>query len=161
MATGKLLVGMGEGVVARSPGAIASLGIGSCAVLTLYDPRAKVGGLAHVMLPDSRELRQPLSPYSCADTAVAALVDELRRQGAAPARLTAKLVGGAQLFDGYHEDFPGIGPRNIARLKELLAQAGITLAGWDVAGSHGRNVEFCLDSGQVRVTALERPDREF
>jgi chemotaxis protein CheD len=32
-------------------GTIATIGLGSCVAIALYDPAAHVGGLAHVLLP--------------------------------------------------------------------------------------------------------------
>ena len=35
-----------------STGVIATIGLGSCVAIALYDPTARVGGLAHILLPD-------------------------------------------------------------------------------------------------------------
>jgi chemotaxis protein CheD len=44
--------------VARSPTELVSIGLGSCVGICLYDPVTKIGGLAHIMLPDSTQSRQ-------------------------------------------------------------------------------------------------------
>ena len=46
-------VKMGEGMITRTPHTILSRGLGSCVAITLYDTQRKIGGLAHIMLPDS------------------------------------------------------------------------------------------------------------
>ena len=46
-------VGMADLNVCKSPEGITTLGLGSCVGICIRDPVAKVGGLAHAMLPDS------------------------------------------------------------------------------------------------------------
>ena len=45
-------VGMADLNVCKSPEGITTLGLGSCVGICIRDPVAKVGGLAHAMLPD-------------------------------------------------------------------------------------------------------------
>jgi chemotaxis protein CheD len=159
MATNPIKVGMGEGVVACVPHVLSSAGIGSCVVVTLYDAARKTGGMAHVMLPDSAALPEPVGPFVCADTAVGALLGGLRGQGSPLQDLVAKMVGGARMFSAYGTEGSGIGGQNLRAVKDLLQREGIPLAGWDVAGSHGRSVEFHLASGSLIVKALGATDK--
>ena len=52
-ATSSLLAaGIGEMVLSSSPDDhLIAYGLGSCIALAVWDPRARVGGLAHFMLP--------------------------------------------------------------------------------------------------------------
>jgi chemotaxis protein CheD len=161
MAANKIHVGMGEGVVAAGPLVVLSPGIGSCVVVTLYDPGRKVGGLAHVMLPDSARVHGSRPPYHCADTALAALLEELRNHRARQHELVAKIVGGAQMFASYNNGSAGIGAENLRSIKDLLEREAIPLVGWDIAGQHGRTVEFHLTSGRLVVKALGKEDKQF
>jgi chemotaxis protein CheD len=156
----KILVGMGEGVVARGPQVVLSLGIGSCVVVTLYDAERRVGGLAHIMLPDSASVQGSRSPFHCADTAIAALLEGLGPE-ARSSGLAAKIVGGARMFSSYDNDGAGIGAENVRRIKEILEWEDIPLVGWDVAGHHGRTVEFHLTSGRIVVRALGKAEKQF
>ena len=51
-------VGMADYKVGAAPSTLISYGLGSCIGLSLYDPQAKVGGLLHYMLPDSKQARR-------------------------------------------------------------------------------------------------------
>ncbi len=159
MARAKIDVGMSAGAVAVAPTLLTSAGLGSCVVLALHDPAAQLGGLAHVMLPDSAQGQMHLGDYACADTALAALLMELDRAGAARRRLVARLAGGALMFPELMAPGEGIGPEIGRRLKVLLEQAGIRLVGQDLGGHHGRSVEFDLATGLLRVSALEWPEK--
>ena len=49
----EIKVGMADLNVCVSPDRITTLGLGSCVGIALRDPVTKIGGLAHIMLPDS------------------------------------------------------------------------------------------------------------
>jgi chemotaxis protein CheD len=161
MAANEIRIGMGEGVVASGSCVVSSLGIGSCVVVTLYDAERKAGGFAHVMLPDSLGAHRLRGAFQCADTAIATLLAGLRERGSRPADLVAKIAGGARMFSAYENGSPGIGRRNIRSVRNVLARIGIPLAGWDVAGHHGRSVAFYLATGRLVVRALGFEDKEF
>lgn len=159
-------VGMGEGAVAAAPHIIRAAGCGSCVVLTLYDSKAKVGGLAHIMLPSPADPLCCLEPdsdeaYQYADTAVARLLKQMRRMGASRAGMIAKMAGGAAMFPSYSASSAGIGKQIVERVKGVLKRDGIPVAGRDTGGRHGRNVEFHLNTGRVVVTAFGMKDREI
>ena len=50
-------VGMADLNTCKNPDVITTLGLGSCIGISLYDPVTKIGGLAHVMLPDSTAIK--------------------------------------------------------------------------------------------------------
>jgi chemotaxis protein CheD len=161
MEPNEIQVGMGRGIVASGSHVVTSPGIGSCVIVTLYDAERRVGGFAHVMLPFSKGVYRRLGAFQCADTAIAALLAGLRGRGSCPADLVAKIAGGARMFSVYENGSPGIGRQNVRSVKNLLARSGITLSGWDVAGHHGRSVEFYLATGRLVVKALGFKDKEF
>lgn len=152
---------MGDGAVSRAPCVISCMGLGSCVAVVLYDTRRKIGGLAHVMLPDSNNVNRRPTPYQCVDTAIAALLDEMRKKGAILRDIAAKLAGGARMFASDKGSSTGIGEQNIVSVKHTLKREEIPVVGDDVGGHHGRSLEFCLDSGKVIVKAWGKEDREL
>ncbi|MDD5094512.1 MAG: chemotaxis protein CheD [Dehalococcoidia bacterium] len=155
-------VGMGKGIVASAPQVVSCLGIGSCVVIILYDAKRRIGGVAHIMLPDSNSLHNHYPPYQCADTAIATLLRRLRSMGAAQQDVVARMIGGARMFACSNGSGPGIGEQNIGSLRQILGREQIPLSGEEVGGSYGRNIEFYLDSGRVIVTtAGEKEDVEL
>jgi chemotaxis receptor (MCP) glutamine deamidase CheD len=73
-------VGMADLKTCVSPDGVTTLGLGSCVGIAIRDPVTKIGGLAHIMLPDSTTIRnssQNIAKF--ADTGI----DELVRQKAA------------------------------------------------------------------------------
>jgi len=147
--------------VTTAPHIISSSGLGSCVVVTLYDTKWKLGGLAHIMLPDSNSLNGYHPPYKCADTAIATLIKELRSMRANPRDMVAKLVGGAKMFLSSEDSSPGIGEQNIISVKHILSREQIPLVGKSTGGNYGRSVEFYLDSGKLIVKAIGKEVKEI
>ena len=94
----EIKVGMADLNVCVSPNSIATLGLGSCVGIAIRDPVTKIGGLAHIMLPDSTTIRNNSNIPKFADTGIEELVRQVTKKGANRARLVAKIAGGAQMF---------------------------------------------------------------
>jgi chemotaxis protein CheD len=144
------MVRMGELAVSRTPGhVLASIGLGSCIGLVMLEAGRSLVGLAHIMLPVSNG--DPLSPPAkFADTGVPALIEELSSLGAAPARLEAVLVGGAQMFS-FGGNGLDIGRRNEQATREALGALGISVQAAAVGGNKGRTVRVRVESGIITV----------
>ena len=78
MATVK--VGMADLNICRAPDMITTLGLGSCIGIAVYDSVTKIGGLAHIMLPDSTQMRNNLNIAKFADTGIEELVRRMVRE---------------------------------------------------------------------------------
>ena len=66
-------------------GVIATIGLGSCVAIVLHDPTARVGGLAHVLLPDESMSRDRSNPAKFPATIRAARARrDARARGRAP-----------------------------------------------------------------------------
>jgi chemotaxis protein CheD len=162
MAQRNIMIKMGEGAVTNAPHILSSQGIGSCVVVTIYDRFRKMGGMAHIMLPNSNNANGRGFLYHHADTAIVTLLGKLRSMGAVQYNMVAKMVGGAQMFNCSDDIAPGIGKQNVSSIRRILGREQIPLSGEEVGGSCGRNVEFYLDSGKVMVkTAGKKEDVEL
>ncbi len=150
-------VGAGEYHVARPTTQLTCLGLGSCVGLALWDRSVAVGGLAHIVLPDSRRYSWQERPGMFADRAPVALLAALRQLGGRRATIVAKVVGGASLFGSSGDDqapLLQIGRCNLEAVRRALRHLGLPLVGEDVGGTHGRTVEFCVVDGRLHVRSL-------
>ena len=99
--------------------------------------------------------------YHYADTAIVALLKEMMNMGASLHNIVAKIAGGAKMFaDGEHYE-KSIGGRNVKSIKQLLKKEAIPVVGEDTGGSHGRNVDFYLDSGRVMISTIAGMNKEI
>lgn len=137
--------------VARGHGRLVAVGLGSCVAIVLYDRRARVGGMAHVLLPDPSAARDAANPARFASQAVPLLLDEMRAIGAR-GPMEAKLAGGAALFGSLLGGSGGqMGERNAQAARAALVAAGIPIVASDVGGTRGRSVSFDVATGVLEV----------
>jgi chemotaxis protein CheD len=148
------LVGMGQVVEGQSPQRMRAI-LGSCIGLALYHPGRKTGVMAHIVLANSAG--RDGAPGKFADTAVPHMLGLLRKQGIPTQGLTAKLAGGANMFNGSGP--LQIGDANAVAVAAALKQAGIRVAGQDVGGTRGRRVDFDCASGTMIVQCAGQPTR--
>ena len=139
---------------AKAPGSMETL-LGSCIGVAIWDRMTKQGGLAHVVLPESAG--RGGTPGKFADIAVPQMLEILRKQGLPTYGLTAKLAGGANMFNGSGP--LQIGNANAVAVAAALKKAGIRVAGQDVGGTHGRRITFDCASGEMTVQCPGQPTR--
>lgn len=139
-------VGIAEVKVIAQPDTIQTV-LGSCIGIAIYDRVAKIGGLGHIILPDSKAGRGDRGKF--ADTAVDWLVDELIVAGCLKARLAAKITGGASMFGPGSNN--GIGERNAEAVKKRLGHHSIRLVAEHTGGDKGRKMTLDPESGEVHV----------
>ena len=155
-------VGMADYKVGRAPDTVISYGLGSCIGISLYDPQTKIGGLLHIMLPDSNQSRANENRAKFADTGIPDMLEELIRMGAAKSRLVAKLAGGSQMFAFANaSDIMRVGLRNASASKEILKKLSIPIVGEDTGGNYGRTVQIDLSTGVYKVKTIDKGDKEI
>ena len=155
-------VGMAHLKAGKAPDSIISYGLGSCVGIALYDPQTKVGGLAHIMLPDSTQARATDNSAKFADTALPVLLDQVIALGGSRNRLTAKIAGGSQMFSfAQATDVMRIGDRNVESVRSVLKAMSIRLVAEDVGGNYGRTVELLLDSGAFVIKTVNKGENRL
>ena len=143
-------IGVGGMGVAEHPQRLMTPALGSCVGVALWDPSARRGGLAHVMLPaPSGSSANPESPRF-ASWAVPSLVELMIANGSERRHLVAKIAGGAAMFRG-EASAANVGERNIAEVRHQLEIAHVRLVAEDTGGNFARTIELYLDSGVLVV----------
>ncbi len=149
-----VIIDMGKFEVMHNPATLVCIGLGSCIGIGLYDAEKHVGGLGHIMLPDSKEFNQTTNAANLkyADVMIEEMLKKLNEKGCAPQTLTAKIAGGAQLFKVENDvSFLNIGARNTEAVKKILSDKKIRLASEDTGGGVGRTIRFDLKTGMMDV----------
>ena len=148
-------VGMADLKLCKAPDKITTLGLGSCVGIAIRDPQTKVGGLAHIMLPDSTQIASNSVKAKFADTGVAELVSLMVRNGANKSRMVAKIAGGAKMFAfNSKNDIMSVGDRNVEAVKKALSLHRIPILAQDTGNSYGRTVEFDPETGEFLIKAV-------
>jgi chemotaxis protein CheD len=155
-------VAIGQFAVAAAPVRLRTL-LGSCVGVVVYDRASQIGGLAHVVLPAARGAVDHPGKY--ADTAIPAVIAELERRlgSRARMRLTAKLAGGASMFqvDTPADSSLNIGRRNQEAIEAILAGLRIPVLARDLGGATGRRLTLDTVSGIVAIKVPGGSDYEI
>jgi len=149
-------VNMADLNVMHQTGSLITIGLGSCVGITLYDPKIKVAGLAHVMLPTSEiSIGKTINVAKYADTAIIAMIDRMKQLGASINRMEAKMAGGAQMFAiANQSDVMRIGSRNVESCKLMLQRFKIKLIAEDTGGNYGRTIEINCETGVLVIRSI-------
>ena len=155
-----IVVGMADLNVTKAPGILTTLGLGSCIGIALYDPLAKIAGLAHIMLPDSKAIQNNTNKAKFADTAMVKMISDMERLGANRRNMKAKIAGGAQMFAfSASNDNLRVGDRNTEASKKALMLHGIPLIGEETGANFGRTVELYAADGKYLIKAIGQGTR--
>ncbi len=150
-----LKVGMADLKVTGPPEVLSTLGLGSCIGICLYDPVTKVSGLAHIMLPNSKTIRNNTNRAKFADTAIDDMIGVMIGKGANKRRLVGKIAGGAQMFSfSSSNDMMKIGARNADAVRSILKDLGIPIKADDTGGNFGRTIEFYPEDGRLLIKTI-------
>ena len=148
-------VGMADLNICRDPDIITTLGLGSCIGIALYDPSTKIGGLAHIMLPDSTKIRNNSNRSKFVDSGMEDMLKQLEEVGGSRRRLIAKLAGGAKMFDFADEnENTSIGYQNVQAAKKILEELRIPLVAEDTGENYGRTIVFDPETNALEIRAV-------
>lgn len=143
-----IAVRMGEMAVSGDQGARLSIfGLGSCVGVSLWDPKARVGGMAHFMLPSGTG-NEPPAKYVIGG--LGRFVGAFEAAGGSLRRSQVKASGGAAVL-ALSNGTMNIGERNVAALVMALAELRLSLVASDLGGTKARTIELRVDTGHVSV----------
>ena len=151
------VVGIADMKLAQNGERLITYALGSCIGICLYDARLKLAALVHIMLPLNMEAGRK-NPLKYADTGIRETLRQMEAKGASRARITAKIAGGAKMFEMSGGNLGNIGQRNIESVHMNLKREGIRLLKEDVGGSVARTLLFDVASGAGCVRCYGRPE---
>jgi chemotaxis protein CheD len=153
-----IIVGMADLNVAKQPDVLTTLGLGSCVGVAILDTARLIGGLAHIMLPNSSGYGGQ-NRAKFADTAIIDLINKMGQLGAQRGALIAKLAGGAHMFSGTTSaNVLKVGERNASACVQILNLLKIPILANDTGGHHGRTLEFYTETGALKIKTAGHGD---
>lgn len=148
-------IGIGELNIIFSPGKLITVGLGSCVAIAMFDKSIGIGGLAHIMLPDSTQFCNVNNPVKFADLAIPLLIQKMESIGAQKRNIKAKIAGGASMFNFSDKSMIlDIGARNSVAVKSALERQSIQMLGEDVGGNKGRTIIFDALNGIMQIKTV-------
>lgn len=136
-------VGIADWKLCKNPDTITTIGLGSCVGIVLYTEADDCCGMAHIMLPSSKEIKNNINRAKFADTGIEDLLKELEKCGIKRQQLAAKIAGGAAMFQfSGKTDLASVGERNVKAVKDVLASLKIPIVAEDTGKDYGRTIVF-------------------
>jgi chemotaxis protein CheD len=146
-----LVAGIGEMVLSSSPDSkLVAYGLGSCIALAAWDPRTRVGGLAHFMLPNGPATAG--SPVKFIDTGLDVFLRTFESKGGFLNRSVFKAAGAAAMLTiggGL-----AIGKRNAESMQVALSERGLSMTATSLGGNAGRTVQLDVADGRLLIKSL-------
>jgi len=133
----------GEVAINKTDALLRSSGIGSCIVIALLDLENRIGGLAHVMLPDRAPEKDKYTETRYAENAIETVLKKMLDAGAIRAHIISCIAGGANVLKRQDDT---ICEANIRSVTALLAEYRIPIKQKSIGGTERRRL--LLDSNQ-------------
>jgi len=149
----KIIIGVASLEVSNDPETVlVTYALGSCLGIAVYDPVVRVGGLAHVMLPDSEIENRGTAinnPAKYINTGVPLLYKKMYDLGAQKQRIRNAVVGGAQVVDD--NNYFNIGKRNFTALRKMYWKNNVLIHKKHVGGRVNRTVRLQVSTGKITL----------
>lgn len=130
--------------------------LGSCVSACIRNPRLRIGGMNHFMLPrpsgqggdtwDSIAGRATRYGTASMET----LINRILSAGGSRNELEVKIFGGGRVLSSLSD----IGQHNVTFVRDYLKQEGLRVTSEDVGCNYPRHVQYFPMSGRVRVRNL-------
>ncbi len=142
---------VGEFFASNQPTIVRTL-LGSCVAVCLFDPRMKVGGMNHFLLPRTMNGCKDTGRFG--ETSIRALVERMREMGSTGRNLRIQLFGGAHVLPHVKDGPSTAGRMNVAFVMELLRTGEYVRGEQDLGDRVARRIRFETDTGMAHVTRL-------
>ncbi len=152
--TTTIYIAQGEHAIGDRPEHVISTILGSCVAVCLWDRVRRIGGMNHILLPESA--RTDMLTRSVGAGAMEALINAMLKVGAMKSDFDAKVFGGAAVVAGLSD----IGERNGSFALDYLATERIPVISQSLGGTQARRIRFWPESGRVSqklVVSSEAP----
>jgi chemotaxis protein CheD len=148
----QITVGIADLKVSDDPEAVLiTHGVGSCIAVAVHDPKRKLGGMLHFMMPLSMVSPEKAehNPAMFGDTGIPLLFRSMYSLGSRKQDLVVKVIGGS--LPATDDSLFKIGRRNYTVLRKVFWKNGVLITAEDVGGRMSRTVSLYLDSGRLVV----------
>ncbi len=150
-----IVVGMADVNLCKAPDSLTTIGLGSCIGIALYDPVKKIAGMVHIMLPNSKQIKESGNRAKFADTGITDLVTTMTRVGVDKNNIVAKIAGGAHMFNfATANDQLKVGQRNAEAVRQILRSLGIRILAEDCGGTYGRTIVLNANDGSLLIKTI-------
>jgi chemotaxis protein CheD len=134
----------GEVKVEIKQNMMVSNAIGSCIVISAYNPITKVGGMAHIMLPGRAPSNTKNYKLRYAENAIETLINKLKGHGSSLPDFVFSLVGGGNVLKNVEDK---ICKYNIESVNTIIQKYQLNIVGSSLGGYIRRTSKLDIKNG--------------
>ena len=136
--------------------------LGSCVGVAIYDAKANIGGIIHLLLPEPASPGSSWSPGSYASTGLPLFINNLLTAGAKKENLLAIVAGGALFGPISRQDLAlNLGGRCIEKVHKILQDLQIPIIQEESCGFSPSILTLDTTTWQYRITTRFGPPAEI
>ncbi len=148
----KINIHIGEYYSSAEPAVISTI-LGPCVAVCLFEPRSKIGGMNHILLPGHKSGKTEPDDARYATNAMELLINQMMKLGADRYKLRAKVFGGAQIFPFIKNEM-AMGLKNIEIVIDFLELENIPIVNYNFGGNDTRRIFFYTETGDVLMKRI-------
>jgi len=154
------IVASGNYAVDKKQALILNAYLGTCVGVTIWDRKAQVGGLAHLLLPEPTGLNTSWKVKAYASTGLPLFISELCHAGAKERRMEACLAGGALVGPISRLDLDlDIGGRTEEIVLRILGQKSIPILKSETGGYLSCRLSFDFRNFESAIHPISQPSQ--
>lgn len=149
------MISSGTFFCCRNESSILRAFLGTCVGVAIYDETTRVGGLIHILLPESAIPGSTFQVEKYARTGIPKFLDALYAKGASREHMKAAIAGGALIGPVSKQDIDlDIGGRTAEVAKNLLASEGIETDASETGGFYATTLSLNAETGEFRIDPI-------
>ncbi len=148
----KFAVTQGNYKVSRDPDILLTTVLGSCVCACLYDPKLKIGGMNHFLLPFSSIEESGSKDRLFGVYLMELLLNEMFSYGVVKKRLEVKLFGGGHVLTSKTDP----GKKNVEFIERFVKLERLNVVSSSLRGDQGRAIQFNPYTGQARQKFMNK-----
>ena len=147
----RAIVSVGGYIVAKNNIILSTYGLGTCVGVVIFDKINSIGGMLHLMLPDSKLSPEKAEkrPAMFADTGFKQLMQTFWEYGGMTQNANVLIAGGASILNN-SEGF-NIGQRNSVAVKQQMNHYKLVARVEETGGFDNRTLHLNIGTGEVDI----------
>ncbi|MDP4174034.1 MAG: chemotaxis protein CheD [Bacteroidota bacterium] len=148
----KIHINIGEYYASSEPATLYTT-LGSCVAVCFFEKKARIGGMNHILLPGTPDLKTYNDSARFGINAVELLLNRIFSLGGKKQNLIAKIFGGAHLLPDFSiKDSPG--RKNIEFVESFLRIESIPIISRHTGGTFTRTIYFHTDTSEIYLKKI-------
>ncbi len=148
----------GKVEISKSDIIIRALALGSCIAIVAYDAKNRIGGIAHIMLPEKAPENKKQEENKYTENAISNLLLQMQKSGADKEEMKFCLAGGANVL---RRNDDSIAEKNCISVVQIVKEQKLKIKAKSLGGTQRRCISLDISSGKVNLSVGDNNENIF